>query len=121
MNSEGEPLKDECGRERMCPGDLRGVHEVQTVIKEREEEEEDDTGRLWGQQQGRLGEKEMSPGTVKRKRGRYAKRIRQSGEDKSVHHMQAVEQRPGMRISVPCKPTQGALKLMSRGRPLERG
>jgi hypothetical protein len=55
-----------------------------------------------GHQQRQLVETESVPGTVKRKRGHDAKRIGQTGEDKSVYHMQGVEQRLGMRISVLC-------------------
>lgn len=53
----------------MCPGDLRGVHEVLTLIKEREVEEE--RKKMGGGTVGSLareaGEKESTPGTMKRK------------------------------------------------------
>lgn len=59
----------------MCPGDLRGVHEVLTVIKEREVEEErkkiGGAGETVGSPAREAGEKESTPqghqGTMKRK------------------------------------------------------
>lgn len=53
----------------MCPGDLRGVHEVLTVIKEREVEEERKKmgGGTVGSPAREAGEKESTPGTMKRK------------------------------------------------------
>ena len=59
--------------------------------------------------QMQMVETESVPGTVKRKRGHDARRIGQTGEDKSVYHMQGMEQRLGMRISVlavPCEARQ---------------